>query len=94
MGPADVQYLSEDEAGGGGAAVRPLQPAASGVGPSVSLVGTKYLCVIVLLSYLPCVSPSIQGHLPSSPPINTSVSAPGVGRAVALSSCLLSSAMT
>lgn len=37
----ELSHLSEDEAGGGGAAVRTLQPAASGVGPSVGLVTNK-----------------------------------------------------
>lgn len=42
-GPAlpELSYLSEDEAGGGGAAVRTLQPAASGVGPPVGLATNK-----------------------------------------------------
>lgn len=44
----ELSYLSEDEAGGGGAAVRTLQPAASGVGPPVGLVTNKqYFKVIV-----------------------------------------------
>ena len=37
-----MSYLSEDEAGGGGAAVGPLQAAPSGVGPPVRLTrGTR-----------------------------------------------------
>lgn len=37
-----MSYLSEDEAGGGGAAIGPLQPAASGVRPSIGLERTKH----------------------------------------------------
>lgn len=44
----ELSYLSEDEAGGGGAAVRALQPAASGVGPSVGL-GTNRQCFKVIV---------------------------------------------
>lgn len=36
-------YLSEDEAGGCGAAVRSLQAAASGVRPSIGLQETKHM---------------------------------------------------
>lgn len=52
-GPAlpELPHLSEDEAGGGGAAVRTLQPAASGVGPSVGLAtNTQRFTVSVRLS--------------------------------------------
>lgn len=37
----DTSYLSENEAGGGGAAIGPLQATASGVSPSVTLVMPK-----------------------------------------------------
>ena len=33
------QYLSEDEAGGGGAAIRPLETAPPGISPSIHLCG-------------------------------------------------------
>lgn len=36
-----MSYLSEDEAGGSGAAIGPLQSTASGVSPPVSLMKAK-----------------------------------------------------
>lgn len=80
-----VSYLSEDEGGGGGAAVRPLQPAASGVRPSVSLVRTEHtqikssflfslhLCSIFTLDSLPHW---LKGTFPPAAPSDPSLADP------------------
>lgn len=53
-----MSYLSEDEAGGGGAAVGPFQPATSGVRPSVSL-RTKHTHTNKILLFIFCICDSV-----------------------------------
>lgn len=85
-------YLSEDEAGGRGAAIGPLQPAASGVRPSISLQMKQniHLCSMWFCCTSHCVSSShrrTEGRPPCCSLIITRVS---VTRALTLSTPLLS----
>lgn len=87
-----ASYLSEDEAGGRGAAIGPLQPAASGVRPSISLQTKQniHFCSMWFCCTSHCVSSShrrTEGRPPCCSLIITRVS---VTRALTLSTPLLS----
>lgn len=85
-------YLSEDETGGRGTAIGPLQPAASGVRPSIRLQMKQniHLCSMWFCRTSHCVSSSdrrTEGRPPCCSLIITGVS---VTRALTLSTPLLS----